>query len=101
MTVAQSLKSIRSEKLTWNWRGHQVKYTVSGVGQPLLLIHGFGASIDHWRKNIPVLVEGGYQVYAIDLLGFGGSDRLQYGTVGRISRRLLARVYQATDGICR
>ncbi len=62
-------------KLTWNWRGHQIKYSVAGAGQPLLLIHGFGASIDHWRKNVPVLAAGGYQVYAIDLLGFGGSDK--------------------------
>ncbi|NES80049.1 MAG: alpha/beta fold hydrolase [Moorea sp. SIO2B7] len=46
-----------------------------GTGQPLLLIHGFGASIGHWRKNIPVLAENGYRVFAIDLLGFGGSDK--------------------------
>jgi pimeloyl-ACP methyl ester carboxylesterase len=62
-------------KLAWSWRGHQIKYTVTGEGRPLLLIHGFGASIDHWRKNIPVLANGGYRVYAIDLLGFGGSDK--------------------------
>lgn len=76
MTTIPSLTTIRSnEKLSWNWKGHQIKYTVAGEGQPLLLIHGFGASIDHWRKNIPVLAEGGYQVYAIDLLGFGSSDK--------------------------
>jgi pimeloyl-ACP methyl ester carboxylesterase len=39
------------------------------------LVHGFGASIGHWRKNIPVLAEAGYRVYAIDLLGFGGADK--------------------------
>ena len=76
MTTTTSLTPTRiAQKLTWNWRGHQIKYSVTGEGQPLLLIHGFGASIDHWRKNIPVLAEGGYQVYAIDLLGFGGSDK--------------------------
>jgi pimeloyl-ACP methyl ester carboxylesterase len=63
------------EKLNWTWQGHKIQYTVMGVGQPLLLIHGFGASIGHWRKNIPVLAGGGYRVYAIDLLGFGGSDK--------------------------
>jgi pimeloyl-ACP methyl ester carboxylesterase len=76
MTTTPSLTPIQtSEKSAWNWNGHQIKYTVTGAGQPLCLIHGFGASIDHWRKNIPVLAEGGYRVYAIDLLGFGGSDK--------------------------
>jgi pimeloyl-ACP methyl ester carboxylesterase len=76
MTATPAITPSRiTEKLTWNWRGHQIKYSVTGEGQPLCLIHGFGASIDHWRKNIPVLAEGGYQVYAIDLLGFGGSDK--------------------------
>jgi pimeloyl-ACP methyl ester carboxylesterase len=46
-----------------------------GTGRPLVLIHGFGASIGHWRKNISVLATGGYRVFAIDLLGFGGSDK--------------------------
>lgn len=63
------------EKLSWTWLGHQIHYTVMGTGTPLVLIHGFGASIGHWRKNIPVLASGGYQVFALDLLGFGGSDK--------------------------
>jgi pimeloyl-ACP methyl ester carboxylesterase len=40
-----------------------------------VLIHGFGASIRHWRRNIPVLAEAGHRVFAIDLLGFGKSDK--------------------------
>ena len=63
------------EQLSWTWQGHTIPYTVRGEGQPLVLIHGFGASIGHWRKNIPVLAENGYQVYALDLLGFGGADK--------------------------
>jgi pimeloyl-ACP methyl ester carboxylesterase len=59
----------------WQWQGHQIRYHVSGQGQPLLLVHGFGASIGHWRKNIPVLAAAGYRVYALDLLGFGGSEK--------------------------
>ena len=42
---------------------------------PLILLHGFGASIGHWRKNMPVFAEAGYRVFALDLLGFGGSDK--------------------------
>lgn len=42
--------------------------------QPLLLIHGFGASVYHWRYNIPFLARK-YHVYAIDMIGFGLSDK--------------------------
>jgi pimeloyl-ACP methyl ester carboxylesterase len=74
--TTQQLTSITPfEKLTWNWQGYKIQYTVMGKGCPLVLVHGFGASIGHWRKNIPVLAAGGYRVFAIDLLGFGGSDK--------------------------
>jgi pimeloyl-ACP methyl ester carboxylesterase len=63
------------EKSTWIWQGHTIQYTRMGSGLPLVLIHGFGASMGHWRKNIPVLAAGGYQVFALDLLGFGGSGK--------------------------
>ena len=74
--VSQQLTTTTSfEKLTWNWKGYKIQYTVMGEGNPLVLVHGFGASIGHWRKNIPFLASGGYRVFAIDLLGFGGSDK--------------------------
>jgi pimeloyl-ACP methyl ester carboxylesterase len=43
----------------------------------ILLIHGFGANVNHFRYNIPVLASAAasYRVYAIDLLGFGASDK--------------------------
>ena len=59
----------------WQWQGETIRWTVAGEGQPLILLHGFGASIGHWRKNIPALAAGGYRVYAIDLLGFGASSK--------------------------
>jgi hypothetical protein len=64
---------------TWKFQGHNVNYIdVGNDGDvkkpPLLLIHGFGASIYHWRYNIPILARD-YHVYAIDLLGFGLSDK--------------------------
>jgi len=39
-----------------------------------VLIHGFGASLGHWRHNIPVLAQQS-EVFALDLLGFGASDK--------------------------
>jgi pimeloyl-ACP methyl ester carboxylesterase len=41
---------------------------------PLILIHGFGAAIEHWRKNIPTLSQN-RAVYALDLVGFGASRK--------------------------
>lgn len=60
---------------TWEWQTHRIQYVEMGQGTPLLLLHGFGASIGHWKKNIPVLAAAGYQVFALDLLGFGASDK--------------------------
>lgn len=62
----------------WQWRGHSIYYVRSRKTNsdtpPLLLIHGFGASTDHWRKNIDRLQED-FEVWAIDLLGFGRSAK--------------------------
>lgn len=63
------------EPMDWHWQDYPIRYTVQGQGKPLVLIHGFGASIGHWQKNIPVLAAQGYRVFAIDLLGFGGSAK--------------------------
>ncbi len=56
---------------------HSINYKVEGStsNPPILLIHGFGANVNHFRYNFPALVDAGYCVYAVDLLGFGGSDK--------------------------
>ncbi|KAK3158854.1 hypothetical protein QOZ80_2AG0142490 [Eleusine coracana subsp. coracana] len=58
----------------WTWKGRRIHYVEEGQGRPVVLIHGFGASAFHWRYNIPVLAKK-YKVYAIDLLGFGWSEK--------------------------
>ena len=62
----------------WQWRGNSIYYIQAGENEqnrpPLLLVHGFGASTDHWRKNIAQL-QSEFQVWAIDLLGFGRSAK--------------------------
>ncbi|MCS5706466.1 alpha/beta fold hydrolase [Synechococcus sp. FGCU-3] len=69
----------------WSHLGHPVHALQEAPEHPegpaILLVHGFGASTDHWRHNIPVLAER-YEVHALDLLGFGRSAKpagLPYG----------------------
>lgn len=77
------------ETYYWYWQGYRIRYTVQGRGEPLLLIHGFGASIGHWRNNIPHLAQGNYRIYALDLLGFGGSDKPQLNYTVELWRDLI------------
>jgi len=61
------------------WQGFPICYQTQGTnGSAVVLIHGFGASWGHWRKNIPVLAEN-FRVYAIDLIGFGASAKPKPG----------------------
>lgn len=57
--------------------GEQLYYVQSGPvsGEPIVLLHGFGGSTVTWAETIPVLAEAGYNVYALDLYGFGLSDK--------------------------
>ncbi len=71
----------------WQWRGQNIYYVQGGKSSndkpPLLLVHGFGASTDHWRKNIFQLQEN-FQVWAIDLLGFGRSSKPAWEYTGEL-----------------
>jgi pimeloyl-ACP methyl ester carboxylesterase len=60
----------------FRWRGHRIAFTRHGEGRPVLLLHGIypGASSFEWRHVVPALAER-HRVIAVDLLGFGRSDR--------------------------
>ncbi len=60
--------------------GHRIHYLEAkaqggGAERPIVLIHGLGARASDWGALLPDLAERGYHVYAIDLLGYGGSDK--------------------------
>jgi 2-hydroxymuconate-semialdehyde hydrolase len=59
--------------------GCRAHYIEGGRGFPLLLIHGSGpgaSTLGNWRRVLEPLARG-YHVYAMDLVGFGRSDRKQ------------------------
>ncbi len=64
---------------TWKWKNWEIswslsKESISEKNIKILLIHGFGASKNHWRYNQDFLGKFS-NCYAIDLLGFGESSQ--------------------------
>lgn len=73
--IASQPSQSSSESSYWDWNDWRIHYVQAGsTGPNLVLIHGFGASTDHWRKNIEAL-SAHYRVWAVDLLGFGRSQK--------------------------
>ena len=64
------------ERRTFMWRGHRIAYVVRGTGVPFVFVHSVHASAwsMEWRHNVPALAAHG-RCFALDLLGFGASDR--------------------------
>ncbi|MDB4958722.1 MAG: hypothetical protein JWO36_6291 [Myxococcales bacterium] len=54
--------------------GTHVHYRELGTGPAVVLVHGFGASLDSWAGVAPRLAEH-HRVIAIDLKGFGWTSR--------------------------
>ncbi len=57
--------------------GVRVRYVDRGTGPAVVLVHGFASSLDAWKDLMPVLEAKGFRVIALDLKGFGWTDRPQ------------------------
>ena len=53
---------------------HNIHYLVTGDGPPLVLVHGVAMRADDWAPLYRTLART-HRVYALDLLGYGGSDK--------------------------
>jgi pimeloyl-ACP methyl ester carboxylesterase len=58
----------------FSWQGHRIFHRVEGAGPWLLLVHGFPTASWDWHRIWPALVDR-YRVVALDLLGYGFSDK--------------------------
>lgn len=82
MTVNRSWQKRIGNQRDWVWRGWQTRYSYlradkcldNSLHYPIIFIHGFGASIEHWRNNLPAIARQ-HTVYGLDLLGFGASRK--------------------------
>lgn len=69
-----------STHASWRWREMFTEYSVArprtASKGSVVLVHGFGASCMHWRRNVDALVAAGYTVYCPSLPGYGRSQKL-------------------------
>jgi 4,5:9,10-diseco-3-hydroxy-5,9,17-trioxoandrosta-1(10),2-diene-4-oate hydrolase len=49
-------------------------WTAGDSGKAVVLVHGLGGFIENWERNIAALAQQ-HRVYAMDLVGFGRSDK--------------------------
>lgn len=77
----------------WQWQGFSCHWRVIGTEntRPLVFLHGFGASTEHWRHNAFPFAKAGFRVYGIDLIGFGKSDQPGVKEIKRLDNHLWAR----------
>ena len=77
--IATASNFLQKDKMkNYEWKFGNVKYTVTGKGKPLLLIHDLDvvSSSYEWNKVINPL-SANHTVYTLDLIGCGSSDKDQ------------------------
>jgi pimeloyl-ACP methyl ester carboxylesterase len=53
----------------------KLRVAVEGEGPLVVLVHGFPESWYSWRHQMPAIAEAGFTAAAIDVRGYGGSDK--------------------------
>lgn len=59
--------------MTFKYRGLDINYKIEGNGPPIILLHGWGTSMNTFDA-LTNEIKSKYQVHLIDLIGFGKSD---------------------------
>ncbi|MBP7415070.1 MAG: alpha/beta hydrolase [Pyrinomonadaceae bacterium] len=82
-----------------NVDGARVHYQEFGLPTkpPLILIHGYTASVYVWKTVAPMLADAGFRVIAVDLLGYGYSEKPSWfdysiQAQARMISRFMARI---------
>jgi pimeloyl-ACP methyl ester carboxylesterase len=75
----------------WTWRGWRVRYTTLGAGSPVVLVHGVHAAASSFEmRGIFEPLSRQHAAYAVDLLGFGKSERPNAPYSGQFYADLIA-----------
>ncbi|MCG8612181.1 MAG: alpha/beta hydrolase [Pseudomonadales bacterium] len=72
--ISAGLSQWQQQGKWFGYADHSIFCRIEGQGEPLLLIHGFPTASWDWHEVWPVLTAN-YKVIALDLIGFGFSDK--------------------------
>ena len=74
-------------------------YAEAGTGEPVVLLHGFPTWSYLWREVQPLLAERSLHTFAVDLMGFGRSDKPEYRDLGVAAQADLVAGFIVTLGV--
>ena len=83
---------------TFSYRQHALFYRDDGAGETLVCIHGFPTASWDWHKLWPALT-GHFRVVALDMLGFGFSDKPRNHTYSLFTQATLHEVLLQNLGL--
>ncbi|QIX28660.1 alpha/beta hydrolase [Nocardioides sp. JQ2195] len=52
-----------------------MRYVEQGTGPAVVMCHGFPGLAHSWRHQLPALARAGFRAIAVDMRGYGGTDR--------------------------
>ena len=96
--TAAELAPLRGRAITVRGAGGPLAVYRSGVGAPVVLVHGITASALQWHPVLPALARR-YAVIAVDARGHGGSalDGAGAGRLGYAARHHAADLIAVLD----
>lgn len=103
--ISSKINRFEKAENIYEWRLGKIGYSVKGNGRPIVLIHDstIGSSSEIWGKNIDELAKN-FKVYALDLLGYGTSERVNTAysayTYGKLINDFITDVVQKPAAVC-
>jgi 2-hydroxymuconate-semialdehyde hydrolase len=98
--TVSDFKSIQANQDFIGLRGAEIHYVEKGNGEKtIILVHGLGGGAFTFRNNIDALADKGYKVYAIDLKGFGLSEKVIGSDYSHIEQAKILLDFMEKKGI--
>jgi len=97
---SSDFKSIQTNRDFVRLRGAEIHYVEKGDGQRIIIfVHGLGGGAFTFDSNISEMAKQGFKVYAIDLKGFGYSQKVAGSDYSHIEQAKILLDFMEKKGI--